>query len=78
MHQFSENLQALLGAKPVAERDTLIGRILGPVNTALSPVFGGQNFDTDQAAAFQEAVDDAWGEALYEAGRDGDEALANG
>jgi preprotein translocase subunit SecA len=78
LHQFSENLQALLGAKPVAEREALIGRILGPVNAALGPVFGGQNFDADQAVAFQVAVDDAWSEALYEAGRDGDEALESG
>ncbi len=41
-------------------------------------MFAGQNFDAEQAVAFQQAVDDTWVEALYEAGKDGDEALANG
>ncbi len=36
LHQFTENLQALLQHRPDAERDPLIGRILGPVSMALT------------------------------------------
>jgi preprotein translocase subunit SecA len=78
LHQFAENLDALLQSMPEADRQATIARLLGPVNAALQPIFMGQEFSEEQGAAFQTTVDQAWMEALHLAEQAGPEELSEG
>ena len=78
LHQFTENLTALLEAMPEAQRGPAISGMLADVSTALQPIFSGHEFSPEQAEHFESRVEATWMDALDLARQGGDDALAEG